>query len=758
MTEPSSIKEEATAAAAVAAVVPVLTVKKVKKVVEKPVPPPAVTTAYVVLRGAVAGVVGASLKDVTVSVSFQPTFQKDAPKLTGKFGVNLGKKTGTLCAMFIPHDDNGVQTTLFLDKIEAAANAIIQQDRAIHVVPYTYQKDNSSSNDNNWVGFGSCALDGSELKKAKEGDTFKVAIVDNLVLSTFPGANLGSTVYTSTGHLKSIKLDRSPIGCTIISGPKSKKCDISLKFEVEIAEHAQGEDFNLKGENPCLVDCSPEALRSQDTASLMPSKEKWAKLLEQQIRLPEGLEYVKETKDNPVPAPSPAAPSATIQKIKVEEVADAKETACDIMKEEDEMVVNAWEVKGIIDYDKLVNEFGSKLIDSDLIQRFESLTVGRGTVPSLHRFLRRNIFFSHRDLDRICHCLEHNLPVYLYTGRGPSSGSMHLGHLIPFEFTQWLQQALQCPLVIQMTDDEKFLFKGEYTDDDGDNLDWYQGLTMENAKDILSCGFLKDKTFVFSDLDYVGTMYPNICRIWKAVTSNNVNNIFGFDGTANIGKIAFPAIQAAPSFSSSFPLVLHGQQSGGSTSASTPSELMTCLIPCAIDQDPYFRMTRDVAHKLVPRAQFKKKDKRGGHPTGGKPALIHSKFFPPLQGAKGKMSASESNSAVFLTDSQKVISDKIHKFAFSGGQNTKALQQEKGADLDQDVAYQWLTFFLDDDELLKQIGDDYSTGTGEYWSTSVVKTKLVDVLQKLVAQHQERRSKVTEDIVREWMTPRPLLP
>lgn len=32
---------------------------------------------------------------------------------------------------------------------------------------------------------------------------------------------------------------------------------------------------------------------------------------------------------------------------------------------------------------------------------------------------------------------------------------MHLGHLIPFMFTKYLQDAFDCPLVIQMTDDEK---------------------------------------------------------------------------------------------------------------------------------------------------------------------------------------------------------------------------------------------------------------------------------------------------------------
>ena len=63
-------------------------------------------------------------------------------------------------------------------------------------------------------------------------------------------------------------------------------------------------------------------------------------------------------------------------------------------------------------------------------------------------------------------------------------------------------------------------------------------------------------------------------------------------------------------------------------------------------------------------------------------ALIHSKFFPALQGAKTKMSASDANSAIYLTDSPKQIKDKINKHAFSGGRETLEEQRELGADLE----------------------------------------------------------------------------
>lgn len=215
-------------------------------------------------------------------------------------------------------------------------------------------------------------------------------------------------------------------------------------------------------------------------------------------------------------------------------------------------------------------------------------------------------------------------------------------------------------------------------------------------------------------------------RIQRAVTASQVKGIFGFQNSDNIGKFAFPAVQAAPSFSSSFPVVLGTKQKN-----------IPCLIPCAIDQDPYFRMTRDVA----PRLKFRK------------PALIHSKFFPALQGASGKMSASDNRSSIFLTDTPNQIKNKINRYAFSGGQTSAEEQRKLGANVDVDVSIRYLEFFMDDDERFSQIKQDYAAGkllTGE------VKAILIELLQKMVKDHQERRVKVTDEVVRNFMTPRPL--
>ena len=82
-------------------------------------------------------------------------------------------------------------------------------------------------------------------------------------------------------------------------------------------------------------------------------------------------------------------------------------------------------------HDAFVASTNAKLVDQNILDRFARLT---GHKP--HRYLRRGIVFSHHDLDSILDRYENGLPIYLFTGRGPSSDSLHLGHSIPFEFTR----------------------------------------------------------------------------------------------------------------------------------------------------------------------------------------------------------------------------------------------------------------------------------------------------------------------------------
>jgi len=337
--------------------------------------------------------------------------------------------------------------------------------------------------------------------------------------------------------------------------------------------------------------------------------------------------------------------------------------------------------------------------------------------------IRRGLYYAHRDFDIILDAYSKGEPFYLYTGRGPSSESMHLGHMIPFIINKHLQDVFKVPLVIQITDDEKFFWKDF-------SLERAHYLARENAKDIIAMGFDLNRTFIFIDTDYIQYLYPNICKVQEKVTYNQIKSLFGFkDDSINVGKIAYPPIQAVPAFSSTFPIQFKEMID--------KYEKLKCLIPCAIDQDPYFRMTRDVAPKL----------------GENKCCTLYSKFIPSLRGPKGKMSSSNENSAIYLSDNSQQIKNKIMKYAFSGGQTTKELQEEKGANLDIDVAYQYLTFFMDNDDELNEIGNKYSKGL---LMTSDVKKKLCDILIPLIEQFQKNRKLVTDEVLDSYLKVRPL--
>lgn len=398
------------------------------------------------------------------------------------------------------------------------------------------------------------------------------------------------------------------------------------------------------------------------------------------------------------------------------EVADDANTA--------DQKITPWEVEGAvvdgkaqgIDYDKLIQQFGTKKIDEETLARFKQVT---GREP--HPFLKRGVFFSERDLTKILNLYETGQPFFLYTGRGPSSDSLHLGHMVPFIFTQWLQDVFDVPLIVELTDDEKFLFKPKLTIED------VKKFARENTKDIIAVGFKPENTFIFSDLEYMGgAFYENVVRTSRQITGSTAKAVFGFTDSDCIGKVHFASIQIATAFPSSFPDVL-------GLPAKTP-----CLIPCAIDQDPYFRVCRDVADKL----KF------------SKPALIHAKFFPALQGASTKMSASDTTTSIFMDDTANQIKKKINKYAFSGGQVSAEEHRAMGGNPDVDVAYQYLSFFEDDDEKLDRLYNGYKKGevlSGE------MKQECISVIQKYVQEYQQRRAKIDDSVIDAFMKPHKLV-
>jgi len=344
--------------------------------------------------------------------------------------------------------------------------------------------------------------------------------------------------------------------------------------------------------------------------------------------------------------------------------------------------VDPYEVSGDIDYDKLIKQFGVSKITPSLLKKLgtDNLMIRRGGI------------YAHRDLNKI---LSGDFAIV--SGRGPSS-KMHLGHLAMYKIVSDIQKQTGCFVFIPFSDDEKLLVKGE-------DYDSVRKASVENAKDILALGFDPKKTKIVFDLAHMNQDIYNLAiRASSKINISTVKAVMGFKDSKNIGSFFYPAMQAAHIL---YPTFKYG----------VPS-----LVLIGVDQDPFVRMTRDIASKLNLK----------------KPGDLISKFLPGLSGS-GKMSSSDERSAIYTTDSPKDVESKF-KRAFSGGRETLEEHRKYGGNPEIDASYLYLKYLFEDDEKkLKQIYEDYKSGkmlTGE------LKKYAISKANKFLENHQSSRKKI----------------
>lgn len=349
------------------------------------------------------------------------------------------------------------------------------------------------------------------------------------------------------------------------------------------------------------------------------------------------------------------------------------------------MKITPYKVEGEIDYNKVVKKFGASLIDRSLKNKLKGL-----------RLVDKEIFFAHRDLDKII-----KKDFAIVSGRGPSA-RLTLAHLQIFKFVKEMQDKFGCRVFIPFSDDEKFLFSS------GLDFETVKKLSCENALDILALGFDPKKTEVIIDFENMDQELYNLSmRCAKAITYSTVKAAFGFKDEKNIGIGFYPAMQTAHIL---YPTVKY----------KVPS-----LVVIGVDQDVFIKLARDVAHKLKLE----------------KPGDILSKFLPSLSGGS-KMSSSDPYSAIYVDDSMKDVERKV-KRAFSGGRKTVAEHRKKGGDPDIDVAFQYLNLFLEEDEKkLEKMYSDYKSGK---LLTSELKDYTIKKIQEFLTEHRKKRRKVKLD-------------
>jgi tryptophanyl-tRNA synthetase len=364
----------------------------------------------------------------------------------------------------------------------------------------------------------------------------------------------------------------------------------------------------------------------------------------------------------------------------------------------EEFSVTPYEVKGKIDYERLRELFGTQELTPELLAKLHHLAGGE--LPPL---LTRGIYYSHRDLGPLLDGYAHGRPFVLYSGRGPS-GPLHTSHLVSFDLCVWLQRRLGLPMYIQITDDEKFWARSGLTREE--TARW----GLENLYDILALGFDPKRTHTFFDSRSIAALYPLAIRVARKISYSNVKAVFGFEGSTNIGLIFYTALQSVPAF---WPSWAEGRT-------------VPCLIPCGIDQDPHFRLTRDIAEGL-------------GYP---KPALLHSRMVPGLLG-EGAMSTSgpRADDALFLNDPPKTVDRKLGA-AFTGGRATVEEQRRLGATPEVcSIWALWRTRFAESDAKFAEVTRTCRSGER---LCGDCKAELIDRVHRFYESHQLAREKAKE--------------
>jgi tryptophanyl-tRNA synthetase len=366
------------------------------------------------------------------------------------------------------------------------------------------------------------------------------------------------------------------------------------------------------------------------------------------------------------------------------------------MKEQEkENNVTPWEVSGDVDYDKLIREFGTQKMSESIYLKLKKS----------HPILRRKIYFSHRDFDLWLKDAEAGKKVSILTGRGPSE-KMHLGHLVPFLAVKSLQDIYNCNVYIPISEDEKFFVKPNLT------FEQAKKFADDNILDLIALGFKPSKTFFIKDFSYP-PLYPLTAKVAKLISYSTAKAAFGLQPENNIGWSFYPAVQAAHIL---LPQFIEGSH--------------RTIVPVGIDQDPFIRLTRDIAE----------------HSTINfiKPGAIHAQFVPGLKGSTKMSSSDTENDVIYLTDPPEIVKKKINKYAFSGGKDTLEEHKKLGGNPDIDISFQYLRIFFEpDDTKLKKIEDDYRSGkllSGE------LKALAIEKINAFLKQHQANREKAKKDV------------
>jgi tryptophanyl-tRNA synthetase len=354
---------------------------------------------------------------------------------------------------------------------------------------------------------------------------------------------------------------------------------------------------------------------------------------------------------------------------------------------EKDLVVNPWEVKGEIDYEKLIKEFGVSPL-KELPDVFNSEVL-----------FRRKFVFAHRDIQKILEAIKNKKKFVMMTGLMPT-GKFHFGHMIVARQMVFYQK-LGAKIYIAVADLEAYNARAQ-------SLEESRKIAEDYITNYIALGLDPKKCEIYfqsersKDAKKSNAYYRLQNLLARHATFNEFKAVYG---EITPGKMLSSLLQASD--------MLHPQ-------LEEFERQCPVIVPIGIDQDPHLRLARDISQRIKTSKFIQL-------------SSTYNIFLPGLKG--GKMSASDPSSYIAPTDTPKEIETKIKKYAFSGGQPTAEEQKKLGGVPDVDVSYQYLRFLEEDDKKLKKIHDDYKSGK---MMTGELKELTINKINEFLKDHQKK--------------------
>jgi len=345
--------------------------------------------------------------------------------------------------------------------------------------------------------------------------------------------------------------------------------------------------------------------------------------------------------------------------------------------------IDPWGSSSIGDYGHVFKEFGLEAFPERLARELN------------HRFFRRGIVIAHRDFEKVFNKVKQKKRFINITGIA-SSGPYHLGHKADVDLFRFFKEQgadsyfCVCDLDAYCSREKVRALE--------DAKEW----AVRNAADAIALGLSEKDIYVQSNRGK--EYYAFAFEIGKKITVNTFEAIYG---RLDLGKVSANLLQYAD--------IMHGQ-------LSCYSGRMPSVTGIGLDQDPHARATRDVAKRLSYGLEV--------------PSFI---YFRHQSGLKegSKMSASEPDTAIFLSDSGAEVKRKIGN-CFTGGRNTAEEQRRLGGEPGVCKKYEIDLFHLEDEKRLVDIFEKCKSGErlcGE------CKKITVEYLNKFLKKHQDKAKK-----------------